>query len=333
MGSISLNLYGISENNSTNNTIRTSQTEIKVVATTHILRDFAQEIIGDEGVVSVIIESGSCPGHYDYPPSDINLVESADIVFYHGFEGSGLSALLAAAGNEDAAFGMIQNTSIGWGDQWGSPDIAPKFVNAICSHLNDTYPLLNETFNDNRDAYLAKLEGYKTYYEMKINTTYKWNNAHAYVMKHQEDFMNWLGFNISGYDVWITDDNAITPTEIADVTNGADQHDAVIMVGNCHSGTDIGKAIADALSIDSAFLINFPGIYGVDTYLEQIEFNVALLHHVLNGGPDPRTYAADTSSIGIDLIIPLIIFIFACISLIIYKKRELIFQRNKNIKI
>jgi len=307
--------------------INTSSTNVRVVATTHILRDFAQEIIGDKGEVSVIIESGSCPGHYDYPPSDINLVQDADIVFYHGFEGVGLMPLLQEAENTAAAFGMIQNSSISWADQWGSPKNAPKFVEVICSHLNDTYPSLNETFNDNKEAYLAKLEGYKTYFEMKINSTYNWYSKNAYVMKHQRAFMNWIGFNVSGPSVWTMDDNTMTPSDIQYITNNASQWNAEIMVGNYHSGMDVGKEIADELGIESVFLINFPGIYGVDTYIEQLEFNIELLNHVLNDGPDPRpSYGYE--SIGINLMIPLVVSLILSVGLVIYKKRNNLYQKN-----
>lgn len=299
--------------------------DINVVATTHILRDFAQEIIGDEGKVSVIIESGSCPGHYDYSPSDINVVENADIVFYHGFEWEGgLGSLLEEAGNTEAGFGMIQNSSISFTDQWGSPANAPLFLDVICDHLYDTYPLLNETFNDNKDAYLAKLEGYKTYYELKINTTYKWRNKNAFVMKHQKSFMEWLGFNVSGSNVWDLDDNSMTPSDITNIMNNASQHGAEIVVGNYQSGRDIGKEIANDLGIESTFLTNFPGVYGIDTYLGQIEFNVALLHHVINGGPDPRPYNSDT--IGANLLVPLMVCVISGIALVIYMKRKSLFS-------
>jgi len=324
-GFINQHIFVNIDSNTTRTDIQTSDSEVKVVTTTHVLRDFAQEVIGDAGKVSVIIESGSCPGHYDYPPSDINIVQDADIVFYHGFEGAGLLPLLQEAENTAAAFGMIQNSSIWWSDQWGSPENAPKFVEVICSHLNETYPSLTETFNDNKEAYLAKLEGYKNYFEMKINSTYNWYNKNAYVMKHQKAFMNWIGFNVSGPSVWDMDDNSMTPSDIQHITDNASQWNAEIMVGNYHSGTDVGKEIADNLGIKNAFLLNFPGVYGVKTYIEQLEFNVALLNHVLNGGLDPRP-SEGGGNIGVNLLIPLAISAIACIGLVIYKKRKSLFQ-------
>lgn len=324
-GFINQNIFVNIDSNTTRTDIQTSDLEVKIVATTHVLRDFAQEVIGDEGKVSVIIESGSCPGHYDYPPSDINLVQDADIVFYHGFEGSGLMPLLESANNTDAAFGIFPDTPITFADQWGSPEFSPKWVREICAHLNDTYPSLADTFNDNKEAYLAKLKGYKTYFEMKINTTYKWNNTNAFVMAHQRRFMNWIGFNVSGPSVWNMDDNSMTPSDIQHISSNASQWNAEIMVGNYHSGTDVGKEIADSLDIKSAFLLNFPGVYGVKTYIEQLEFNVALLNHVLNGGPDPRP-SEGGGNIGVNLLIPLVISAIACIGLVIYKKRESLFH-------
>jgi len=300
--------------------IKTSSEQINVVATTNILRDFAQQIIGDKGDVSVIIEGGSCPGHYDYSPSDINLVSSADLVFAHGFEWDQfLEELLDAADNLDAA----HNISIQY-KQWGDPRDAPLFVNEVFEKLNETYPLLNETFTQNKNNYIDVINGFRTYVEAKNKHSYNFNNTKAYISAHQKKFLKWLEFNVTGDWGW-KDDNSMTPGDLEDIINGADQTGAEIIVMNYQSGTEMGKEAAEALNIKSAALTNFPGVYGAETYIEQLEFNVALLDHVLNGAPDPRPSSSD-DTIGINLLIPIVICAMSSIALVIYLKRKSLFK-------
>lgn len=316
IGFIGQNMYSIAHSD-----IKTSSDpDVKVVATTNLLRDFAQQVIGDKGDVSVIIEGGSCPGHYDYSPSDINLVSSADIVFAHGFEWEQfLEELLDAAGKLDAAY----NVSIQY-KQWGDPRDAPLFVNEVYEILNETYPSLNETFTQNKNNYIDVINGFKTYIEANNKHLYNFNGTKAYISAHQKKFLQWLEFNITGDWGW-KDDNSMTPGDLEDIIDGAEQTGAEIIVMNYQSGTEMGKEAAEELNIKSAALTNFPGVYGTGTYIEQLEFNIALLHHVLNGGPDPRPSSSD-DTIGINLLIPILISAVASIALVIYLKRKALFE-------
>ncbi len=278
--------------------------QIKVVATTTLLRDFAQQIVGDSGTVDIIIESGTCPGHYDYKPSDIVKVTDADVVFYHGFEGSlFLNELLTEAGNLDAAYSMSGNGSLGW-TQWGAPANAVLFLDVICTHLNNTYPLLNTTFNQNCATYSAEVLAKKSEIETQNAAYYNFTDVKSYTMKHQKSFMMWLGFNITGE--WDMDDNSMNPSEFAAIIDGAYSTGSQIIVMNYQSGTVKGKEAADYLGIPSAALLNFPGVYEALSYLEQLDFNVALLNWAINNGPDPR--GSLTMEIGIDVVVPLMAF-------------------------
>jgi ABC-type Zn uptake system ZnuABC Zn-binding protein ZnuA len=316
IGIVSQNVYVNLEVKSLN----TADSEVKVVTTTTILRDFVQEIIGDEGVVSVIIDEGMCPGHYDYTPSDINLVIGTDIVFYHGFEWDQfLEPLLDAAGNKDAAYSMSGNGSLGY-TQWGSPGNVPLFLDVICEHLNNTYPLLSDNFNQNNAAYQSEVAIKKAEIEAQNMVVYNFTNVKAYIMNHQTAFMTWLGFNITGS--WSKDDNSMTPSDLATIIDDAYASNTEIIVMNYQSGTEQGKAAADYLEIASVPLQNFPGMYGIQTYLEQLDFNIALLNWALNDGPDPRV--SENGSIGPNLLLPISIFTtISIISLVFYSKRSI----------
>ncbi|MFO8017611.1 MAG: metal ABC transporter substrate-binding protein [Promethearchaeia archaeon] len=255
---------------------------INVLTTTQLLRDYAQQVIGGEGKVSVLIESGTCPGHYDYSPSDVDIAEKVDIVFCHGFEGEYLDNLLEAADNEDAkcAVGPLVNFS-----SWGNPNNAPEYVNVISNKLNDTYSQFNETFKENRDDYLQQIEDTKMDLKEKADQ-YDFHKRKAYINSNQDGFMGWLGFDIVGS--WEENDNAMDPSDISALSDKAEENDAELIVMNYPSGTEVGKEVADDLGILSVALLNFPGVYETETYLEQLEMNVDLLLWKLEGHPDPR---------------------------------------------
>ncbi len=289
---------------------------VNVVATTQLLRDFAQQVIGDKGTVSVIVQSGTCPGHYDASASDINLVADADIVFYHGFEWSQfLEQLLGDAENKGARY------QINGSGPWGAPANAPSYVDEICDKLNSTYPSLNETFNQNSASYKDEIAAKKAEIEGLNANTYNFTGTKAAIMGYQTGFMSWLGFDIT-YQWW-KDDNTMTPSDIQYLNDNATATETEIIVMNLPSGTEVGKEVADSMGIDSVAILNFPGVYGVNTYLGQLDINVALLHWKLNGGPDPRP---TNDGIGINLIIPISASIIACIALIIFRKREVLFK-------
>ncbi|MBN1801434.1 MAG: zinc ABC transporter substrate-binding protein [Candidatus Lokiarchaeota archaeon] len=292
--------------------------EVRVVATTTILRDFAQQIIGDKGTVTVIIEGGSCPGHYDYSPSDINLVNTADIVFYHGFENATfLYQLLSAAENLDAAYSLSFDAGLGY-TQWGAPANALLFVDAICAHLNTTYPILNQTFNENCASFKQQIMAKKIELETLNLNIYNFTGTKAYIMNHQTAFLTWLGFSITGS--WNVDDNSMTLSQFSDIINEADQTNAEVIIMNYQSGTEQGAEAAKELGIPSVALLNFPGVYSVTSYLEQLDFNAALLHWAMNDGPDPRP---SSGSIGSELSLPLfaVIFIGVAISIVLYRRK------------
>jgi len=300
-----------------NATLRTSDDpEIKVVATTTVLRDFAQNIIGNKGSVSAIVEGGSCPGHYDYSPSDIALVDDADIVFYHIMEwGQFLEALLDAVDNKAAAYSLNGNNAT-ISVPWGAPPNAYLYIDAICAHLNNTYPELNQTFNQNSATYKQQIAEKQTEIEELNNNSYNFAGTKAYIMTHQTGFVTWLGFDVTGS--WSVADSDATPSDLTGIINGASATGAEIIIMNYQSGIEMGQEAADELGIPCVPLLNFPGVYGVSTYLEQLDFNIALLNWALNDGPDPRIIG----SVGLNLLIPLMTFMLAGVVILIYKKRH-----------
>jgi len=58
----------------------------KIVCTTSISGDAAMQIAGDKGEVTVLMGPGVDPHEYIEKPSDTDLLESADIIVYHGLD-------------------------------------------------------------------------------------------------------------------------------------------------------------------------------------------------------------------------------------------------------
>lgn len=62
----------------------------KIVCTTTLAGDAARHIVGDKGEVSVLMGPGVDPHEYKEKPSDIDKLQEADIIIYHGLHLEGL---------------------------------------------------------------------------------------------------------------------------------------------------------------------------------------------------------------------------------------------------
>jgi ABC-type Zn uptake system ZnuABC Zn-binding protein ZnuA len=282
--------------------------EIKIVATTTLLADFASQITGVD--VEYIIDAGTCPAHYDVKPSDVAKVQDADIVLCHGFE-TFLDDLLTGANNSDAKYALVP--IVGY-IQWGAPNNANTFCKAITTKLNETYPHLNSTFNKNLNTYCSQIDA-KVEEVLTLAKNYNLTGKKAVVMKHQIGYAGFIGLNIVGN--WSKSDELMSTNDVSDLITLANDSKAEIIVMNKQSGSKVGKEVGNILCIPSVALTNFPGdAVNTETYLDQLESNVGALNIAFNPPPP------EEEGIGVNSSLFLIAFSGIGIILIIHKKRK-----------
>ncbi|MEC7906608.1 MAG: zinc ABC transporter substrate-binding protein, partial [Verrucomicrobiota bacterium] len=64
--------------------VRTAEGKLRIAATTTMVADLAESIAGDRAIVTGLMGPGVDPHLYKATASDINTLQSADLILYNG---------------------------------------------------------------------------------------------------------------------------------------------------------------------------------------------------------------------------------------------------------
>jgi ABC-type Zn uptake system ZnuABC Zn-binding protein ZnuA len=248
-------------------TIQAEESDINIICSNSILADFTSNLITEKATIEYIMPSGVCPAFYDTTPSDVSKIISADIVITFGSpqKEPWIGNLLSY--NPDAD--LIECKNLG---EWNIPTGAITYIQLLTNELSNLLPFLNETINENAQIYTDQIndESQQLLDMIEVND---YINKKIVCMKWQEDFLIWLGLNVT---------YSYGPPQGLSVQDEleviAASENAYAIVDNLQSGTDFGARIASELGATHVIFTNFPGaIPNTDTYLDMITYNTEQL--------------------------------------------------------
>ncbi len=284
-----------------NQQLLTSDSEVRVAATSGILADFVGTLIGQH--LEPIIDAGTCPGHYDVQPEDAALVANADVIFYHGFEGDWFTTLVKE-NNPSARLVRISDFT---SDPWLPPQEAIKYLRWIAQQLIKIYPSKELTFSANLNTYMAQINEYSAQIKQEFAQS-PYYGANAVVMEFQAMFATWLGLKVA---VTFGPDESIGAQSLESIVSEGKAMGCSIVVMNLPSGTNAGKEIANDIGAKYAIFGNFVGDLDSKSYIDLLAKN-------MQAAKNPTTPALDV--IGINAFLPLISIIGLSVFIIARKQ-------------
>lgn len=150
---------------------------LTIVATTGMIGDIVERVVGERGEVQVLMGAGVDPHLYQPTRDDMAALLGADVVFYNGLllEGRMTDALVRAASSDrgvhpvteliDAQY-LVQPEDLEGKDDphvWMDPTAWARAIEVIRDRLVEHAPEARESFNDNAKvllAQIAKLDAY-----------------------------------------------------------------------------------------------------------------------------------------------------------------------------
>ncbi|RVU54260.1 metal ABC transporter substrate-binding protein [Anaerosphaera multitolerans] len=168
MFAIMLSLIGCQKNEMENQTVETEGSK-SVTVSTSILEDMVFQLAGDIVDIEVIIPAGEDPHSYLAKPKDLQKIEKADLVLYHGldYEGQLISALeskgYAVTENfpEEKLYALSEEDGHGHGNidphYWFDLDLYKLALEQVSEKLGELVPEKKDTFEENKKNYLNKL--------------------------------------------------------------------------------------------------------------------------------------------------------------------------------
>ena len=135
-----------------------------IVASTSILADITQNIVGDGAEVQALLPIGSDPHSYQPVPADLVKIEESTVLIVNGFGYERfIEPLMESAGGGGilviASAGLQARQSDGAPDPhaWLSPDLVIAYVQNIRDALCDADPSGEAMYRANADAYMDEL--------------------------------------------------------------------------------------------------------------------------------------------------------------------------------
>lgn len=237
-----------------------------VVVTTTVLGSVVRDLAGGSVEVVTILNPSLCPAHYDVKPSDVYLLQRADLVLYHGFEP--WIEKLAEASQTSAPLVKVSG-------QWNTPEGVEDYYSAVAEVLEK---YLGLDTSENLEKSLARLEELKGRLKAKAEEL-EVSKVKVIAMAWIKPFVSWLGFNvIADYPP----PEKLSSQDLVNLASKGEEEGVVLVIDNLQSGTEFGRSLAEKVGAVHVILSNFPGTEpGVEDLASLIESNAERLFNSL----------------------------------------------------
>jgi len=231
---------------------------IKVVATTTVLEDMVEQVGGDLVEVDSIVSSGVCPGHWDLKPSQVNSIAQADVIVQHGME-----SWVANQVSEDQMLVKLPGV-------WNTPQMAIEKVQKINEILKEIDPENGDIYDQRTQWVVGEME------ELAANLTQRAEDVNAneievLCMEWQNDFVSWMGFNVT---LTYGSEETLSIKDVNELINVGKEKDVTLVISNLQSGVDFGDQMAEEVGAAHVILTNFPGaVENTDALYDMILYN------------------------------------------------------------
>jgi ABC-type Zn uptake system ZnuABC Zn-binding protein ZnuA len=315
------NSYSIKTDNSAE-----SLDSLNIVTTISVIEDLARQISGSLNEISSLVSGQEDPHTFTPKPSDIEKVSSADLFIIIGisdFDGAWSQTIL----DEDPSIpvlSLIDLTTDGEYDPLIN-DINPhlwmsaKFVNStilerIFSKLVEIDPTHQAQYTTNLNTYRSQLSGVFD----NIATNLSSLNGMK-VIEHHPAFKYLLDdLNVTRIGV-IEDKEGSEPSasHIEDLINAINDEDGnVVLIQSPQLENDTLFQLARDTGAKISYLTPLLGVYGIDSYIKMINFNIDSLKNPIDV-PD----SGSVPGFNVQVIIPLL-FSIATITILRRKKTQ-----------
>lgn len=236
-----------------------------VVVTTTLIECGVRDLVGNDVDIVRLLPAGSCPGHFDLEPQQVEAMASAALFVRHDYQ-SGLDAGAARSGMDTGR--VVAVTSL-------PAFTIPGSYAALCAELKaalarawpEREPALRRRLRDIEDK-AAEVER-----DIRRRTAHL-RGHRVLCARYQKDFCEWIGLEVvAAFDAG-ADESAWQLNRVVDMAGTAG---AEAVVGNRQWGWKHLDALGEATGRPGVMLSNFPERGDAGAYWALVEDNVSAL--------------------------------------------------------
>jgi zinc transport system substrate-binding protein len=255
----------------------TQQQSADIMAGTSLIANIIQDVADDKLETRTLIPPGTCPGHYDVKPSDIEALANSKALFIHNYQENfeNITELIEAAENPDLIVKVLDITG-----NWMVPAVQAEAVDKIAQALGEVDPENAAYYEGKADersqAILAKGEDVES--ELQGAGV---EGVKVICADMQAGFVGWAGFNITAT---YGRPEELSAADVEQLVIDAIEAGVVLVIDNLQSGaTATSETMAQDIGAIQVTISNFPGgLENTETWEKTIDKNVDLLLEALN---------------------------------------------------
>lgn len=263
--------------------------KLRILTTYSIVYDLVSQVTGDRAHVESLLAVGMDPHTYEPRPTDLQKVEEADVVFYHGLNLEMWFQRFMETAADKPVYAVtegIEPLFLEGGTYDGLPDphtwmdvkLTMKAVENIRDALSELDPDGQPVYEENARRYLAELEELEEWIHEQVETIPPQRRLLVTTDNAFRYFARAYGFEILGFIYFLAPEDEPTPRHIAELIDRIKeaQLPAVFTDTTMSSrlleqvAADSGARIAGTLYVDS---LGPEGSDG-DTYIKMMRWNV-----------------------------------------------------------
>jgi len=248
-----------------------------IVAGSTLIQGMVNDLSAGEWRVCNMAPAGTCPGHSDLRPSDIENLARSKVLLLHEWqeEMTNVRSAVSAAGLDEGRVKVIRVPG-----NWMAPPVHARAVEAVARALAEVDPSEGSIYLE-RAA--QRSESVKASGQELKGRLERANVAEIKVLcnEKQAGFIEWASFDIVA--TFGRPEN-MSVAEVERLVRQARETGAALVIDNLQSGeSQISKTLArDSASIQ-VVLSNFPGaLEDTETWEKAVEKNVDLLLNAVN---------------------------------------------------
>lgn len=250
---------------------------VDIMAGSSFIANIIQDVSDGELESRALIPPGTCPGHYDVKPSDIEALANSKALFIHNYQQNyeNVTGAIEAADNPNLIITVLNVTG-----NWMVPAIQAEGVGKIAQALGEIYPENAKYYQGNATEIAQSIldKGEDVRSEL---TEAGVEGVKVICAEMQAGFVGWAGFDIVATFGRPED---LSPADLNQLVTQAEQAGVALIVDNLQSGsTTLGVSIEQDIEAIPVTISNFPGgLENTETWEKAIDKNVDLLLDALN---------------------------------------------------
>jgi ABC-type Zn uptake system ZnuABC Zn-binding protein ZnuA len=280
------------------NSAPASNGDLRVIASTTFLRDFAQNVAGDRLQVESLLPPGADPHEYQAVPSDVQKIAESAVVIVNGLEydqfirplldNAGGTRLVIIASDGLEARQMEEETGETVTDphMWMAPTRVIKYVENIRDGLTKADPGGEDVYKANADVYISQLKELDAWITQQVAQIPQ--ERHLLVTNHDSlgYFAEQYGFMVIGTIVpGVSSEAAPSAQEMAALIDAINSTGAPAVFLNVSDNPNLADQVAAETNITVVTDLYIETLSASDgpaaTYIDMMKYNVSKIVEAL----------------------------------------------------